>query len=124
MPQIQLDEYYGLSADNFDDAKQLIRAIEDELPEEGRTHRAIRTCLDTNEFDDAIAFMALAMGAKEGDVLSDVVQSFHERHRVRNELNGICDAAQCLTKNSPTRQKVMDIMERCKQLSYKDWPIK
>lgn len=79
---------------------------------------------DTHDFDDALAFMALAMGAQEGDVLSDIAHSFHERHKIRNELNGIYDAAQCLPRDSSTRRKVIEVMERCKQLSYKDMPFK
>src|SRR5688572_29799816 len=117
MGEINFEEYCRLSAKDIETAREAVRQAAALMNESNRDRSAIRLCLESHDYDDALGLLSLAMNANEGDVLDPLAASFACPHDKQTPVIHIMNSVMLgLTAQHPMARKFIGWCERLANL--------
>jgi hypothetical protein len=116
---IDAAEYYRLSQ-NSESIRALLRQVCRLLPAENTDSQTLAKCIETHEYDDTLALIAVANELHEDDLLSPEVLLLIRRHCSVGRLQGILNCICLIPKEGAAIREYLKflIAGKVKQLAY------
>ncbi len=126
MAEIDVPDYYGLAADNYDYVLQMVTDLQTALQQIHDSRETPSSSLASliqngNEklqdpsTHDALATVAAIYGMDTNDFFSPAVMQLHTRHGVLNRLLSLFSGAYHLPKNSPLIDRMHQLFTKVEE---------